>query len=195
MARTGVTRDQIFAVADALAEEGIQPTVKIVRDRIGGSYTTITPHLGAWKEERSGRGVAHIPDLPEAVLASTRTIWATAWNAGQALIKTERDGLTAARRELEQERSELGEEIATLEAKLDTVQAERDALQQALTAEQEQARRVKEEVSELQIENARLVERIANTQARAEELREQVIRLETELSLLARARTEAPPEQ
>lgn len=194
MARPGVTREQIFTVADALAEEGIQPTVKVVRDRIGGSYTTITPHLAAWKDERSGRGVANIPDMPETVLSAARTIWATAWNAGQAVIKTERDGLAAARRELDEERSELGEEIAALETKLETTAGERDALRQSLKDEETRHRQVKDEAGELRIENARLTERIANTQARAEELREQVARLEAELSKLAHTKRAAKGE-
>ena len=42
MARQGITREQVFETATALADEGIQPTVKLVRDRIGGSFSTIT---------------------------------------------------------------------------------------------------------------------------------------------------------
>ncbi len=38
MARTDITRDQVFEEADALVGGGIQPTVKLVRERIGGSY-------------------------------------------------------------------------------------------------------------------------------------------------------------
>jgi colicin import membrane protein len=87
MARTGITGDQVFAAADDLAAEGIQPTVKLVRDRIGGSYSTITPHLATWKEERRGQAVANIPDMPESVEATSRTVWVAAWKASQELIR------------------------------------------------------------------------------------------------------------
>ena len=193
MARTGVTREQVFAAADALAEEGIQPTVKLVRDRIGGSYSTITPHLAAWKDERSGRGVANVPDMPESVAAATRAIWAAAWNAGQAELKTERDGLTAARRELEKERADMAQEIAELERKLEAGEAERDSLTAALTKEKEHTRTLEERVSAHTVENARLTERIENQERRADELREQVIRLEGELARLARTSAAPPP--
>jgi hypothetical protein len=112
MPRTGVTREQVFEAADALAQEGTQPTTRLVRDRTGGSFSTITPHLAAWKDER-------------------------------------------------------GKLAATL-------------------AEKEKRHRAAEErLGDLKIENARLEERIANTERRADELRNQVTCLERELARLA----------
>ena len=50
MPRTGVTRSQVFEVADRLAESGTLPTVVTVRGDLGkGSFTTINQHLGEWK--------------------------------------------------------------------------------------------------------------------------------------------------
>ena len=132
MARTGITRDQVFEEADTLADEGIQPTVKLVRERIGGSYSTITPHLAAWKNERGGKAVANVPDMPESVVAASRSVWVAAWKGAEDLIQTERDGLTAARREMESERAEMASEITELEGKLDTVTGERDTLTRSL---------------------------------------------------------------
>jgi hypothetical protein len=195
MARPGITREEVFATATALAEEGIQPTVKLVRDRIGGSFSTITPHLAAWKDERGGKLVASVPDMPEGVASVCRTLWVTAWRAGQDAIQTERDGLASARRDMEQERAELTREITDLETKLDAVETERSTLAQKAT-EAEQARTIAlDEVSKLRVENARLEERVANTERRAEELRAQVERLERELARLAemkRVTTEEP---
>jgi septal ring factor EnvC (AmiA/AmiB activator) len=193
MPRTGVTRDQVFEAADALAAEGIPPTVKRVRERIGGSFSTITPHFAAWKEERGGRGVANIPDMPKAVAGAARAMWATAWNAAQDAIRTERDGLTAARREMDKERAELAQEIVDLETKLDAVQADRESVAATPEAETKRHREAEEKMSDLRIENARLEERIANTERRAEELRDQVTRLEGELARLAQQKNESKP--
>jgi hypothetical protein len=187
MPRPGVTREQVFEAADALAQEGIQPTAKLVHDRTGGSFSTITPHLAAWKDERGGRGVANIPDMPESVAGAARAVWAAAWNAAQEAIKTERDGLSAARREMEKERAEMAAEIVELETKLDAIQAERDSLAATLEAETKRHREEQERMGDLKIENARLEERIANTERRADELRDQVTRLEAELARLARS--------
>jgi len=188
MPRPGITREQVFEAADALAQEGIQPTAKLVRDRTGGSFSTITPHLAAWKDERGGRGVANIPDMPESVANANWAVWAAAWNAAQDAIKTERDGLTAARRELEKERAEMASEIVELETKLDAVQADRESLAATLEAETKRHREAEEAMGGLRIENARLEERIANTERRADELREQVARLEGELARLAQSK-------
>ena len=188
MPRTGVTRDQVFEAADALAQEGIQPTAKLVRDRTGGSFSTITPHLAAWKDERGGRGISNIPDMPEIVANANWAVWAAAWNAAQDAIKTERDGLSAARRELEKERAEMASEIVELEAKLEAAQAERESLAATLEAETKRHREAEEKMGELKIANARLEERIANTERRADELRDQVTRLEGELARLAQSK-------
>jgi hypothetical protein len=195
MPRTGITRDHVFAAADALAHEGAQPTVKLVRDRIGGSFSTITPHLADWKDERGGRSVASVPDMPEGVTSACRSLWASAWKAGQDAIQTERDGLSAAKREMEQEHAELAHEITDLEGKLDTALAERDALTHKLAEEEKGRREAQEAMSKFQIENARLEERVANTEKRAEELRVQVERLEGELARLAQAKEEPKPKE
>jgi colicin import membrane protein len=188
MPRPGITREQVFEAADALAQEGIQPTTKLVRDRTGGSFSTITPHLAAWKDERGGRGVANIPDMPEGVAGAARAMWAAAWNAAEEAVKTERDGLTAARREMEKERAEMASEIVELEAKLDAMQAERESLAATLESETKRHREAEKKMGGIRIENARLEERIANTERRADELRDQVTRLEGELARLAQSK-------
>jgi hypothetical protein len=113
---------------------------KLVRDRTGGSFSTITPHLAAWKDERGGRAVANIPDMPDGVAGAARAMWAAAWNAAQEAVKTERDGLSAARREMDKERAELAQEIGELESKLDVAETERGKLAQALAEEEKRHR-------------------------------------------------------
>ena len=51
MARQGITFEQVAAVADALAGEGQQPTIRAVREKLGdtGSPNTIHKHLTAWR--------------------------------------------------------------------------------------------------------------------------------------------------
>ena len=57
MARQGITFEQVAAVADALAGEGQQPTIRAVREKLGdtGSPNTIHKHLTAWREARHCR--------------------------------------------------------------------------------------------------------------------------------------------
>ena len=191
MARHGITKAQVFAAADDLANEGVRPTVKLVRERIGtGSFSTITPLLNDWNSERGDDRVRSIPEMPEGVLSSCRSLWAVAWTASQDALQAERDGLAAARRTLEQDRSDLGAEIMELERKLETALSERDAALGKLEHEEKEKRVRDQEVMTLQLENARLGERVVQVEQRADELRDQVQRLEGELARLAHSGAE-----
>ncbi len=189
MPRPGITRDQVFDAANALAQAGTQPTVKLIREQTGGSYSTITPHLADWKEERAGTTVANIPDMPESVTTASKAMWAAAWRAAQDLIQTERDGLTAARREMEKERADMANEITELETELERALKERDSLTTTLEKERKGHQQAQKDLSKLEIENARLEERVENTTERADELRDQVKRLEGELARLAQEKS------
>lgn len=186
MPRVGITRDQVFETATTLAEEGIQPTVKLIRDKIGGSYSTITPLFAAWKDERSTTNVTSIPDMPEGVAAACRTLWANAWKVAQDAVKAEREGLTAARQHLEQERVELTTEIGTLEAKLEALEEERDVLARKAAETEKGQILATNELNRLRVDNARLEERLANLSDRTDELREQVRHLGGELASIAK---------
>jgi len=68
MARSGVTREQVFETADALVREGQNPTVVAVRTRLGGgSPNTITPLLAEWKTLNETKQAAAMPQVPECV--------------------------------------------------------------------------------------------------------------------------------
>ena len=73
MARQGITFEQVAAVADALAGEGQQPTIRAVRERLGdtGSPNTIHKHLTAWREARPVAAAA-AQELPQALRLQLR---------------------------------------------------------------------------------------------------------------------------
>ncbi|MHB8252616.1 MAG: DNA-binding protein [Acidiferrobacter sp.] len=78
MPRTGVTRSQVFAVADRLAESGMLPTVVTVRGDLGkGSFTTINQHLSEWKALKwTAEGQ---PTIPPRVEAKANELLTTLW--------------------------------------------------------------------------------------------------------------------
>jgi hypothetical protein len=56
MPRTGVTpRAPDFQPAGQLADPGKQPTVKRVRERLGGSFSTVIPQLTVWTAAQETR--------------------------------------------------------------------------------------------------------------------------------------------
>lgn len=121
MARQGVTFEQVAACADALAGEGMQPTIRAVRERLGdkGSPNTIHRHLSAWRDSRPVMsGVAQ--DLPQALIAA---------------ISAEIDRASArSRAEIEERLVQSQAEATELASVGEALEGERDGLLDQLTA-------------------------------------------------------------
>lgn len=121
MARQGVTFEQVVACADALAGEGVQPTIRAVRERLGdkGSPNTIHRHLSAWRDARPL--VSSVTqELPQALSAA---------------IAAEIERASArSRAEIEQRLVQAQAEATELAAVGEALEAERDGLQDQLTA-------------------------------------------------------------
>lgn len=86
MARPGVTREHVFAAADALVQEGQSPTVVAVRTRLGGgSPNTITPLLAEWGGVQDNAATQALPALPSnSKFASTAYAGVEVAGAAQA---------------------------------------------------------------------------------------------------------------
>ncbi len=132
MARSGVTREQVFETADALVREGQNPTVVAVRTRLGGgSPNTITPLLGEWKALNETRQAQAMPQVPEPVEAVMRQVWGAAWQQAQGQLEGEREALSAARKEIEKEREAMLAEIGRMDAEME---AARESIRQGTEA-------------------------------------------------------------
>ena len=67
MPRTGVTREQVFEIADRLSNSGVSPTSQVVRNGLGkGSFTTINRHLSEWKELK-WKSESNLPPISQAL--------------------------------------------------------------------------------------------------------------------------------
>ncbi|WP_200335987.1 DNA-binding protein [Thiocystis violacea] len=190
MARSGVTREQVFETADALVREGQNPTVVAVRSRLGGgSPNTITPLLAEWKALHEHQQAASLPAIPEPVEAVLRQVWGVAWQAAQGQLAGEREALAQARKAIEQERAEMLAEIGKLDGELERT---RESVQQgraALEAERQAHEQTRSAARESQARAAERAERIASQDTALEDLRRQIesalqqsSRLETELA-------------
>jgi len=183
MARTGISKEQVFEAASALLEEGTAATVQAVRERIGsGSYTTVTRHLDEWRKEHAGQAPTHIPDMPEKVMGAFHQVWATAAKAAQEDVDTQRQALEAMRREMEQDKADMAAEIARLEKALDEAGGRGERQAEELAKEREARAEKDERITALTVENARLDERVKAAKGRGDELKGQLERLEDKLA-------------
>ena len=99
MARSGVTREQVFETADALVREGQNPTVVAVRTRLGGgSPNTITPLLAEWKtlnETKQAAGESEVVHVDGERSAMQRQPLIGLWRHGVEQELQRRFGLFA----------------------------------------------------------------------------------------------------
>ncbi|WP_297365904.1 DNA-binding protein [Acidiferrobacter sp.] len=160
MPRTGITREQVFAVADRLADQGIAPTVAIVRSDLGkGSFTTINQHLGEWKALKwKAEGLT--ASLPPAVETKARESLATLWEfaareAGQTVERIRE----AALRDV----SEMQEALEDAQRQCAALGTERQELHKHLG-------KAHQTIATLTTEIARLSESLAASAARLEDL-------------------------
>jgi len=73
MARAGVTYTEVAKAAETVKEQGFEPTVDRVREKLGtGSKSTIGPHLKQWKSSILGEGA--IPGLPDELLKAVKSL-------------------------------------------------------------------------------------------------------------------------
>ena len=115
--RTGITFEQVAAVADAIAARGDRPTLRGVRAELGsGSMGTIQKHLAAWQGQRR-QIVTSAATLPTEI---------------QRVILSEIE------REVDAARAELEAELAAIKGDRDTLADDNEA--QAEQIEQQAAR-------------------------------------------------------
>ncbi len=177
MPRTGVTREQVFAVADRLSDQGIAPTVAIVRSDLGkGSFTTINQHLGEWKALK-WKAEGPVSSLPPSVEAKARESLAVLWEfaareAGQTVERIRE----AALRDV----SEMQEALEDAQRQCAELGAERRELHKHLT-------KAHETVGALTDQVARLTASLDASLARLEDM-------EARLAVVLRDRRVEPPE-
>lgn len=88
MAKRIVTMELVAVAADALVAAGIEPTVKLVQDRTGGSFSTVQPLLKTWKASSGQTAAVTVPAEVQARGASfVKDLYATVLLAAQASVE------------------------------------------------------------------------------------------------------------
>ena len=191
MAKSVVTQERVFEVAEALTGRGEEPGILSVQATIGGgSYSTVKRYLDVWKDTgRQRRAQVSLPDAAvERLMSLGRDFW---------VLLEERTA-----REVDQIRAGAKEEVAALEAQvrqaeqviaklehdkdqIEQLAAEREAANQALHAEIHVQR---ERATAAESKAAQLEARIADLKAELDRVLKQA---EAERQAAAGARKEA----
>jgi hypothetical protein len=136
--RPGLTQDVVFRTAEQLLREKKRPTVKAVREKIGGSNSTVAPLLDQWwadLAERFARGPSGFDRIPPGLAHVVEGMYLQLLTEARARVRQElAAGTQASERQkmdldvrshvLSLREAELEERLRSLERKLATAEAE-----------------------------------------------------------------------
>ena len=119
-----LTSFEIHAIADQLDAAGTSPTLAAVRKALGGgSFTTISEAMQAWKASRQATTAPMRESAPSAFTERLEGVaadlWAMALDLANNRLRTEREALEQARVELEQARQEAADLADQVSAELE----------------------------------------------------------------------------
>jgi chromosome segregation ATPase len=174
-----ITKEQIFTVADELDAAGQSPTLAAVRKAVGGgSFTTISEAMSEWKAQRIAQSVPSREPVPQALNEKLNElgfdIWSLATSAAQGRLQQEREGLAAARTQMEAEHQEAADLADSMNSELETLQQKLQSLEATLAQERGSVATLREQ---LQKTNDRAI----TAEARAGEIEKRADNLNAEL--------------
>lgn len=87
MARQVATLEGVTAAAAAIAASGTEPTLTLVQERTGGSYTTVKRHLEAWQLNQKAVAAVDVPaDVQSRGHALSKDLYAIALREAQEAV-------------------------------------------------------------------------------------------------------------
>ncbi|WP_169545193.1 DNA-binding protein [Novispirillum itersonii] len=183
-----VTFDAIAAAADRIIARGDKPSVRKVREELGGgSPNDILPHLQNWREGRTGPSVEAGPcEIPPRLERYLAEISQGVLGAFMAILREERQEQGTATLQTEYDAKRSGPpaaQVTALQAERDALLREMKDLRQALLKAEARAQDAEAAVQRLQSEMARQMMQLqaAHTAVDADR-RDQMVRLEAKLA-------------
>lgn len=130
--------EDVLAAADAISSTGAQPTLKAIRDYLGGgSYSDIGPFLKVWRanrtDENKAAGSAPIPEvLQRAVTTTIDEIWKAGLQLARGEYESDRNALMAERLTMRETEAELAALADTLGIELEVQKGDNSILKAQL---------------------------------------------------------------
>jgi chromosome segregation ATPase len=202
MAHAKFTKETVFEAADKLVATSEKPTITRIRDIIGGgSPNDITAWMKEWRTQRQKLSDAQKVPAPGSIRDQATlflsefvtSIWDTARTEADNKLKTERQALSDAQAELEQETSEslemaenLNAENLGLKTKIQELEAAGTESDKQIDALQSQIERDRKSIDDLFKEKDRLTKEQSEARADAKQANTQAAKLSGELGELRR---------
>jgi chromosome segregation ATPase len=180
---SGITENEVFDIIEVLVSEKIEPTIKLIRERLGsGSFATISKHLNTWREKSEKK----LPEMPEAMLKVAQYYWGHAYKAAEAVLSSEREKLKEEIVQWVKERESFISEIEKLEVSKHSeerrnkdILAELERERKVQVQRDESFMKLSQQYSKLEAKFESLSERFAEEKARS-------VRLEKDLAEIAK---------
>ncbi len=134
MAKPIATFEVVSAAADAIAAAGMEPTLTLVQERTGGSYTTVKRHLEKWFESRrEAAAAAQVPaDVVTRGTAFVKELYAHAMQRAQSVVSEPLEHATAALETAQRQVAVAEAEVVRLEGVEQSQAAQIDSLERGL---------------------------------------------------------------
>lgn len=187
MANVGITEEAVFAAAQELSRQGIDPTIQAVRDKLGtGSFTTVSKHLKAW--EQKVKHILQTPKVPLDVMNYMNQLWAAAFREAQNLLESDKKAFQASQEKWEQEKVLVLHEIEKLEVEKTSASNRCKDLEKELERREAQKKSDDEFTRKFQAEIAKLQAKLEASEDRRKESTDRADRLENELATIAKSK-------
>ena len=183
MGRIGITYREVAQTATTLMQQGQQPTIDRIRERLGtGSKTTIAAHLRQWKHENESEVMLTRTSLPPELLSLVQGLW-------DAMKKTTESEIEALKAKHQDEKQHLlgtidglNQQVQSLDQDLESFQQLHQELEKNYetlqSAHQQQTNQLKTVEDKLAIQSAKLDEKKQHIQSQQRQIEQAFANLE-----------------
>ena len=177
MARpAAVTYEHVELACAQLKAEGIEPSVRLVVQRVGGSNTTVLEHVKRWKASNPKTVPVRSDELPIDVMGSLQAMRDRAEATGEAKFaarlkeaEDERNDIAKENKQLQAQNAGLHMEVADLATERDTLKGQVQSHELELQTLREQLKREQESAQAARVELAKALLKVEAADSRVAE--------------------------
>lgn len=179
-------QQDIFAAADRMAAAGTQPTLKALRQQLGGgSYRDLAPALRVWRQTHESRPAS----VPQAVARRAQELGAQIWRLAASLadgrLQADRSVLLEEKAASEREQGETAELADRLTAELQIARDDLQRLQARASSAEHSAALLEGQLEQLRLQADLDAQALREARAEANAARERAALLQGQLDALS----------